>query len=189
MRLVLIQCHSIKCLLCPVTILTVDRELQWQRPSVAETLSGKLLWVKTGAVPTQLLFRTAQGAWDHGLHWSIQNLHILPRIFSLEILYFEGKIPLLIKHSHIRFGGTLPETSKSSAFWDMGVKSHLTWLLLFSPDVVLANQTAPVYYEFWSVLLNTEVHYCHSWWAATLRKFPNIFKTHGEIIFFLSSPA
>ena len=26
------------------------------------------------------------------------------------------------------------ETSKSSAFWDMGVDSHLKWLLLFSPD-------------------------------------------------------
>ena len=29
---------------------------------------------------------------------------------------------------------TLPETSKSSAFWDMGVDSHLKWLLLFSPN-------------------------------------------------------
>ena len=25
-------------------------------------------------------------------------------------------------------------TSKSSAFWDMGVDSHLKWLLLFSPN-------------------------------------------------------
>ena len=32
------------------------------------------------------------------------------------------------------FGDILPETSKSSAFWDMGVDSHLKWLLLFSPD-------------------------------------------------------
>ena len=30
----------------------------------------------------------------------------------------------------------LPGTSKSSAFWDMGVESHLKWLLLFSPDEV-----------------------------------------------------
>ena len=42
------------------------------------------------------------------------------------------------------FGDSLPETSKSSALWDMGVKSHQTWLLLFSPDAALANQTAPV---------------------------------------------
>ena len=32
------------------------------------------------------------------------------------------------------FGDILPKTSKSSAFWDMGVDSHLKWLLLFSPD-------------------------------------------------------
>ena len=41
-------------------------------------------------------------------------------------------------------GSILPETSKSSAFWDMGVDSHLKWLLLFSPDVALASQAAPV---------------------------------------------
>ena len=35
----------------------------------------------------------------------------------------------------VNFGDNLPETSKSSAFWDMGVDSHLKWLLLFSPDV------------------------------------------------------
>ena len=29
---------------------------------------------------------------------------------------------------------SLPDTSKSSAFWDMGVDSHINWLLLFSPD-------------------------------------------------------
>ena len=34
----------------------------------------------------------------------------------------------------VNFGNILPETSKSSAFWDMGVDSHLKWLLLFSPD-------------------------------------------------------
>ena len=33
----------------------------------------------------------------------------------------------------VNFGDILPETSKSSAFWDMGVDSHLKWLLLFSP--------------------------------------------------------
>ena len=35
----------------------------------------------------------------------------------------------------VNFGDILPETSKSSAFWDMGVDSHLKWLLLFSPNV------------------------------------------------------
>ena len=50
-----------------------------------------------------------------------------------------------MRNSHVKLGDTLPETSKSSAFWDMGVKSHLTWLLLFSPDVALANRTAAVY--------------------------------------------
>ena len=35
----------------------------------------------------------------------------------------------------VNFGDILPEISKSSAFWDMGVDSHLKWLLLFSPDV------------------------------------------------------
>ena len=30
---------------------------------------------------------------DHGIHWSIQNLHILAGIILLDILYFEGKKP------------------------------------------------------------------------------------------------
>ena len=34
----------------------------------------------------------------------------------------------------VNFGDILLETSKNSAFWDMGVDSHLKWLLLFSPD-------------------------------------------------------
>ena len=34
----------------------------------------------------------------------------------------------------VNFGHILPETSKSSAFWDRGVDSHLKWLLLFSPN-------------------------------------------------------
>ena len=53
--------------------------------------------------------------------------------FSLDILYLEGKSPLLMRNKQVRFGDMLPETSKSSAFWDMGVNSHLKWLLLFSP--------------------------------------------------------
>ena len=58
-------------------------------------------------------------------------MHILAGIFSLDILYLEMKIPLLMRNSQVNF---LPETSNSSAFWDMGVVSHLKWLLLFSPD-------------------------------------------------------
>ena len=61
-------------------------------------------------------------------------LHILAEMFSLDILYLEGKSPLLMRNNHVEFGDMLPETSKSSAFWDMGVDSHLKWLLFFSPD-------------------------------------------------------
>ena len=59
-----------------------------------------------------------------------------PKKFSLDILYLEGKSPLLMRNNHVKFGHMLPETSKSSAFWDMGVNSHLKWLLQFSPDEV-----------------------------------------------------
>ena len=55
----------------------------------------------------------------------IQNLHILAGIFSLDILYLEGKSPLLMSNIQVNFGDILPETSKGSAFWDMGVDSHL----------------------------------------------------------------
>ena len=40
-----------------------------------------------------------------------------------------------MRNIQVRFGDILPETSKSSAFWDMGVDSHLKWLLLFSLNV------------------------------------------------------
>ena len=52
----------------------------------------------------------------------------------MDILYLEGKSPLLMSSSQVNFRDILPETSKSSAFWHMGVDSHLKWLLLFSPD-------------------------------------------------------
>ena len=39
-----------------------------------------------------------------------------------------------MKNNQVKFGNMLPETSKSSAFWDMGVNSHLKWLPMFSPD-------------------------------------------------------
>ena len=54
--------------------------------------------------------------------------------FSLDILYLEGKSPLLMRNIQVNFGDILPDTSKSSAFWDMGVNSDLKWLPLFSPD-------------------------------------------------------
>ena len=63
-----------------------------------------------------------------------KNLHILAEMFSLDILYLKGKSPLLMRTNQVKFGDMLPETSKSSAFWDMVVNSHLKWLLLFSPD-------------------------------------------------------
>ena len=87
-------------------------------------------------VPSQLahFIPTEQEDSDHGLHRSIQNLHILAGIFSLDILYLEGKSPRLMSNIKINFGDILPETSKTSSFWDMGVDSHLKWLLLFSPD-------------------------------------------------------
>ena len=66
--------------------------------------------------------------YDHGLHWSNQNLHNLAGISSLDILYLEGKSPLLMRNIQVNFGDILPETSKSSAFWDMGVNSNIKWL-------------------------------------------------------------
>ena len=89
-------------------------------------------------MPSQLahFLRTEQGDSDHGLHWSIQNLHILAGIFSFDILYLEGKSPLRMSNIPVNFGDILPETSKSNASWDVGADSHLKWLLLFSPKEV-----------------------------------------------------
>ena len=64
----------------------------------------------------------------------MQNLHILAGTVSLDNLYLEGKSPLLMSNIQVNFGDILPETRKSSVFWDMGVDSHLEWLLLFSPN-------------------------------------------------------
>ena len=93
------------------------------------------------------LRQTVQGDWDHGLHWSIHNLYILAGIVSLDILYLEGKSPLLMNNIQVNFGDVLPESSKSSAFWDMGVDSPLKLLLLFSP-MKHASRTAPIYFLF-----------------------------------------
>ena len=48
--------------------------------------------------------------------------------FSLENLDLAGKTPLLVGDILVNFEDTLTETSKSSACWDMGGNSHLTWL-------------------------------------------------------------
>ena len=85
-----------------------------------------------------ITFRCGEYEEQRGLYWSIQNLHILAGIFSLDFLFLEGKSPLLMRNNQGNFGNILPETSKSSAFWDMGVDSHLK--LLFSPDEVLASR-------------------------------------------------
>ena len=52
----------------------------------------------------------------------------------MDIPNLEGKNPLLMSNIQVNFGDILPETSKSSVFWDMGVDSHLKWLPLFSPN-------------------------------------------------------
>ena len=50
---------------------------------------------------------------DHGLHWLIQNLHILAGIFLLDILYLEGKSSFLMRNIQVILVDILPETSKS----------------------------------------------------------------------------
>ena len=70
---------------------------------------------------------------------------IFGRNFLIGHSIFRREKPFADEEQHVKFGHSLPETSKSSAFWDMGVKSHQTWLLLFSPDAALANRRALVY--------------------------------------------
>ena len=65
---------------------------------------------------------------------AFKDVHILAGIFSSYILYDKGKSPLLMRNNQVNFGDIMPETSKSSAFWDVGVNSNLKWLPLFSPD-------------------------------------------------------
>ena len=57
-----------------------------------------------------------------------ENLHILVGICPLDNLYLAAKTPLLVGEVLVSFGDVLPETSKSSACWDMGENSHQTWL-------------------------------------------------------------
>ena len=54
-----------------------------------------------------------------------QDLHIIVGIFSMDNLYLAGKTPLLVMGMLVNFGEILPETSKSSACWDMGGNSDL----------------------------------------------------------------
>ena len=57
-----------------------------------------------------------------------ENVYILAGICPLDNLYLTGKPPLLVGDMMANFGDILPETSKSSACWEMRGNSHLTWL-------------------------------------------------------------
>ena len=66
------------------------------------------------------------------------------RNFFIGHSIFRRKKSFAMSSMQVNFQDILPETSKSSAFWDMGGDSHVKWLLLFSPDVARASWTAPV---------------------------------------------
>ena len=57
-----------------------------------------------------------------------ENVRILAGILPLDMIYSGGKTPLLVGDVLVNFGDTLPETSKSSACWDIDGNSHLTGL-------------------------------------------------------------
>ena len=57
-----------------------------------------------------------------------KDLHIMAGIVTLDNLSLAGETPLLVGDMLVNFGDILQETSKSSACWDMGGNSHLTWL-------------------------------------------------------------
>ena len=44
----------------------------------------------------------------------------------MDNLYLAKKTPVLVGDMLVNFGDILPETSKSSACWDIGGNSHLT---------------------------------------------------------------
>ena len=71
-------------------------------------------WVRLSS-PVSLvpLRQTVQGDCDHGLHWSIQNLHILAGIFSLDILFLEGKSPLLMRNNQLTLGTSCLKLAKA----------------------------------------------------------------------------
>ena len=56
-----------------------------------------------------------------------ERLHFMAGLFLLDFLYLAGKTPLLVQKMLVNFLDILPETSKTSACWDMGRNSHLTW--------------------------------------------------------------
>ena len=52
---------------------------------------------------------------------------------------FRRETPFAGRGMLVNFGNILPETSKSSACWDMGGNSHLTWLSsdsLYLPQLI-----------------------------------------------------
>ena len=105
-------------------------------------------------VPSQLANSLGLRKWIKTMAFIGQSkyLHILAGIFLLDILYLEGKSPLLMSNIQVNFGDILPETSKSSAFWDMGVDSHLELLLLFSPNVNSDSTSLGCHFHyFWRI--------------------------------------
>ena len=60
------------------------------------------------------LKQTVQRDWYHGLHWSTQNLHILAGILSLDILYLEEKILLLMSKNFVIEGLDCPSAKPAS---------------------------------------------------------------------------
>ena len=56
-----------------------------------------------------------------------RNVHTMAGIFSMDNLYLREN-RFLVEDMLVNFGHFLPETSKSSACWDMGGNSYLTWL-------------------------------------------------------------
>ena len=78
--------------------------------------------------------QTVQVDCDHGLQWSMQKFAYFGRIFLIGYSIFRGESPLLMRNIQVNFGDIFSETSKSSAFWDMGVDSNLKWLPLPSLD-------------------------------------------------------
>ena len=68
-----------------------------------------------------------------------------------------------MRNIQVNFGDILTETSKSSAFWDMGVNSYLKWLPLFSPDEVGESgwhQSRPL-----CCIVNFKVTQHAAWWS------------------------
>ena len=55
----------------------------------------------------------------------------------MDNLYLTGKTPWLLGDQLVNFGDVLPESSKSTACWDMDVNSDLAWLSipLFSESI------------------------------------------------------